>query len=82
MDMAETILVTGATGTVESEVIKQLSRATTDINIKAAVHSAENVKGAKDVDRVLLLAPFQSDMVKLLSNLLKGIENTGNIKNI
>jgi uncharacterized protein YbjT (DUF2867 family) len=48
MDMAETILVTGATGIVESEVIKQLSRATTDINIKAAVHSAENVKGARD----------------------------------
>jgi uncharacterized protein YbjT (DUF2867 family) len=42
--IAETILVTGATGTVGSEVIKQLSRATTDVNIKAAGHSAERVK--------------------------------------
>jgi uncharacterized protein YbjT (DUF2867 family) len=41
MDMAETIL----------EVIKQLSRATTDVNIKAAVHSAENAKRVKD-DRI------------------------------
>jgi uncharacterized protein YbjT (DUF2867 family) len=37
MDMAETILVTGATSTVGSEVIKQLSKASTDVNIKAAV---------------------------------------------
>jgi uncharacterized protein YbjT (DUF2867 family) len=42
----ETILVTGATGTVGTEVIKQLSSATTapPVNIKAAVHSVENVK--------------------------------------
>jgi uncharacterized protein YbjT (DUF2867 family) len=33
--MVETILVTGATGTVGSEVIKQLSRDRTDIIIKA-----------------------------------------------
>ena len=43
MGMVETILITGATGTVGSEVIKQLSRATRDSNIKAAVHSAESV---------------------------------------
>jgi uncharacterized protein YbjT (DUF2867 family) len=49
----ETILVTGATGNVGSEVIKQLSKATTDVNIKAAVHSVENVKKVvKDDDRV------------------------------
>jgi uncharacterized protein YbjT (DUF2867 family) len=36
--------ITGATSTVGSEVVKQLSRATTDINIKAAVHSVENAK--------------------------------------
>jgi uncharacterized protein YbjT (DUF2867 family) len=47
MVMAETILITGTTGTVGSEVIKQLSRATRDSNIKAAVHSAESVKRAK-----------------------------------
>jgi uncharacterized protein YbjT (DUF2867 family) len=48
----ETILVTGATGTVGSEVVKQLSRATTDVNIKAAVHSIENVKKVVKDDRV------------------------------
>jgi uncharacterized protein YbjT (DUF2867 family) len=48
----KTILVTGATSMVGSEVVKQLLRSITkDINIKAAVHSAENVKGVKD-DRI------------------------------
>ncbi len=41
--MIETILVTGATGTVGSEVVKQLSGVMTDINIKAAVHSQNKV---------------------------------------
>jgi uncharacterized protein YbjT (DUF2867 family) len=49
--MVETILVTGATGTVGSEVVKQLSRDTPDINIKAAVHSVENAKKVQ-YDRV------------------------------
>jgi D-arabinose 1-dehydrogenase-like Zn-dependent alcohol dehydrogenase len=49
--VVETILVTGATGTVGSEVIKQLSSATSDINIKAAVHSVENAKKVQ-YDRV------------------------------
>ena len=34
MSMVETILVAGATGTVGSEVIKQLSSATRDSNIR------------------------------------------------
>ena len=46
----ETILVTGATGTLGSEVVKQLSSVTPAVNIKAGVHSAQNVK--KDSDRV------------------------------
>jgi uncharacterized protein YbjT (DUF2867 family) len=49
--VVETILVTGATGTVGSEVVKQLSSATSDINIKAAVHSVENAKKVQ-YDRV------------------------------
>ena len=48
----ETILVTGATGTLGSEVVKQLSSATPAVNIKAGVHSAQNVKKVKDGDRV------------------------------
>jgi FlaA1/EpsC-like NDP-sugar epimerase len=40
----ETILVTGATGTLGSEVVKQLSRNKSDVKVKAAVHSIENAK--------------------------------------
>jgi nucleoside-diphosphate-sugar epimerase len=40
----ETILVTGATGTLGSEVVKQLSENKSDVKVKAAVHSIENVK--------------------------------------
>ena len=46
--MVETILVTGATGTVGSEVINQLSKNTSGINIRAAVHSAESAKKITD----------------------------------
>jgi uncharacterized protein YbjT (DUF2867 family) len=42
--MSETILVTGATGTVGSEVVKQLSRDAPSYNIKAGIHSIENAK--------------------------------------
>jgi uncharacterized protein YbjT (DUF2867 family) len=48
----ETILVTGATGTVGTEVVKQLSNDTSDINIKAAVHSVQNVKKVSQYERV------------------------------
>ena len=48
----ETILVTGATGTVGSEVVKQLSTYTSDINIKAAVHSIQNAKKVLQYERV------------------------------
>ncbi|MGI8833566.1 MAG: SDR family oxidoreductase [Nitrososphaeraceae archaeon] len=104
--MAETILITGASGTVGSEVVKQLSNSTSDINIKAAGHSVKSVTSAiksddrvepieidynkadtlrqalNEVEKLFLLTPFQSDMVELSSNLLKEIENTGNIKHI
>ncbi len=50
--MAETILVTGITGTVGSEVIKQIFRDRTDINIKVGVHSVENAKKVQQNDRL------------------------------
>ena len=43
----ETILVTGATGTVGSEVIKQISNIP-DVNIKAAVHSVDSLTRLKE----------------------------------
>ncbi|TLX86036.1 MAG: SDR family oxidoreductase [Thaumarchaeota archaeon] len=103
--MVERILVTGASGTVGSEVINQLSSATADADIRAGAHSIEGIKkvvksdivepiqidynkpdtlkdALKDIDRVFLLTPFQSDMEELSSNFLKEIENAGNIKQI
>ena len=50
--MDETILVTGATGTVGSEVVKQLSRDASRYNIKAGVHSIESAKKIQQYDRV------------------------------
>jgi uncharacterized protein YbjT (DUF2867 family) len=49
--MSETILVTGATGTVGSEVVKQLSRDVPDVKIKAGVHSFENANKVQQYDR-------------------------------
>jgi NADPH-dependent curcumin reductase CurA len=60
MSMVETILVAGATGTVGSEVIKQLSSATRDSNIKAAIHSAERAKRVK----YGMVEPIQIDYYK------------------
>jgi uncharacterized protein YbjT (DUF2867 family) len=48
----ETILVMGATGTLGGEVVKQLSSSTPAVNIKAGVHSAQNVNKVKDGDKV------------------------------
>jgi uncharacterized protein YbjT (DUF2867 family) len=104
-----TILVTGATGTVGSEVVKQLLASSSSSSssghniIRAAVHSQnkadklrhennnkdveivntdynkpETLKEAlKNVDRVFLLTPFQSDMVQLSSNLVTEAKKAG-----
>ena len=42
----------GATGTLGGEVVKQLSSSTPAVNIKAGVHSAQNVNKVKDGDKV------------------------------
>lgn len=42
------ILITGATGLLGSEVVKQLSSATPAVKIKAAIHSVENLKRVKE----------------------------------
>ena len=68
----ETILVTGASGTVGSEVVKQLSRNGHAVHIKAAVHSVENLKKVKD-DRI---ESVQIDYNKpeTLATALKGVD--------
>jgi uncharacterized protein YbjT (DUF2867 family) len=101
--MAETILVTGATGTVGSEVVKQLlsakgERQEEEMRIKAAARSANDstfrnlgiqtveldynkpdtlTAAFKDVDKLFLLTPFQSNMVDLTSNLVNVAKNAG-----
>jgi uncharacterized protein YbjT (DUF2867 family) len=101
--MAETILVTGATGTVGSEVVKQLlsakgERQEEEMIIKAAARSANDstfrnlgvqtveldfnkpdtlTAAFKDVDKLFLLTPFQSNMVDLTSNLVNVAKNAG-----
>ena len=50
--MVGTILVTGATGTVGSEVVKQLSSNALSYNIKTGVHSIENANKVQKYDRV------------------------------
>ena len=72
--MAETILITGASGNVGSEVVRQLSSSRKDINIKAAGHSVESVrKVIKSDDR---LEPTELDYNKpdTLRQALKGVD--------
>jgi uncharacterized protein YbjT (DUF2867 family) len=96
--MEENILVTGATGTVGSEVVKQLSgkgeiitRAaarSTDDNTLKNLNRAQVVQldynnpasiatALKNIDKLFLLTPFQSNMVDLTSNLVREAKNAG-----
>lgn len=59
--MVETILVTGATGTVGSEVVKQLSKRKENISIRAAIHSQNKADTLKQIvtdDKVIELINF------------------------
>jgi uncharacterized protein YbjT (DUF2867 family) len=58
MGMVETILVTGATGTVGSEVVNQLSNIKSDFKIKAGVRLAKNAKKIQNFPRA---EPIQID---------------------
>lgn len=51
----ESILVTGATGNIGSEVVKELLSDAPDVSIKAAVHSSQNVKKVKSDARVKVI---------------------------
>ena len=51
----ESILVTGASGNIGSEVVKQLLSDAPEVSIKAAVHSSQNVKKVKYDDRVKVI---------------------------
>jgi uncharacterized protein YbjT (DUF2867 family) len=59
--VAETILVTGATGNVGSEVVRQLASVTPNVIIKAAGHSLQKLERVLKSDRV---EPIQIDYNK------------------
>jgi uncharacterized protein YbjT (DUF2867 family) len=65
--MVGTILVTGATGTVGSEVLKQLSNEASSYNIKAGVRSIENANKVQQYDRV--------EVVQLDYDNMEGVES-------
>jgi uncharacterized protein YbjT (DUF2867 family) len=50
--MVETILITGATGTVGGEIIRQLISINSEVNIKAAVHSLQSLEKIIEDDRI------------------------------
>ena len=54
--MGEKILVTGPTGILGSEVVKQLSKDASDNNIRASIHSFENKQSTRypGVDAIFL----------------------------
>ena len=70
----ETILVTGASGTVGSEVVKQLSRNGHAGHIKAAVHSDENLKKVKDENNRVESVQIDYNRPETLATALKGVD--------
>jgi uncharacterized protein YbjT (DUF2867 family) len=69
----ESILVTGATGNIGSEVVKQLLGTAPAVSIKAAVHSSQNVKKVKDGDRVKVI-PIDYNESDTLREALKDVD--------
>jgi len=69
----ESILVTGASGNIGSEVVKQLLAVTPAVSIKAAVHSRQNVKNVKDGDRVKVI-PIDYNELDTLREALKDVD--------
>lgn len=69
---SSTVLITGATGTVGNEVMKQLSSVTPAV--KAAIHSVENLKRVKDVDDRIEPVLFDYEKPETVREALRGID--------
>jgi uncharacterized protein YbjT (DUF2867 family) len=69
----EMILVTGSTGTVGTEVIKQLSNIP-NINIKAGIHSTDNLKKLKEYDKRIEAVQVDYNKPETLKKALKNVE--------
>ena len=72
--MAETILITGASGNVGSEVVRHLSSSRKDINIKAAGHSVESVRKVIKSDDRIEPTELDYDKPDTLRQALKGVQ--------
>jgi uncharacterized protein YbjT (DUF2867 family) len=69
----ESILVTGASGNIGSEVVKQLLSDAPYVSIKAALHSRQNVKEVKERDRVKVI-PIDYDEPDTLRQALNDVD--------
>jgi uncharacterized protein YbjT (DUF2867 family) len=69
----ESILVTGASGNIGSEVVNLLLAVAPAVSIKAAVHSRQNVKKVKDGDRVKVI-PIDYNESDTLRQALKDVD--------
>ena len=69
----ESILVTGASGNIGSEVVNQLLGVAPAVSIKAAVHSRQNVKKVRDGDRVKVI-PIDYNEPDTLREALKDVD--------
>jgi uncharacterized protein YbjT (DUF2867 family) len=77
MEAADTILITGATGNIGSEVIKQLSASSVDLNLRLAVRSlnesssiggSENLKNKGEQELVVMDYSNPETIVEALKN--------------
>lgn len=69
----ESILVTGASGNIGTEIVNQLLGVAPTVSIKAAVHSRQNVKKVKDGDRVKVI-PIDYNESDTLRQALKDVD--------
>ena len=69
----ETILITGATGTVGSEVVKQLSNIS-NVNLKAAVHSVDSLTKLKESNKDTEAVQVDYSKPKTLKEALKNVD--------
>ena len=69
----ETILVTGATGTVGGEVMKQLSDSS-HINVRAAVHSVDNLTRLEESNKNIEAVQLDYNRPETLKKPLKGVD--------
>ena len=75
--MPETILITGATGTVGSEVVKQLVSSSPDKNdiiIKAAIHSENKADNFKQYNKSVQIVNLDYNKPETIADALNQVD--------